>query len=374
MKFEILSKDKEARRGKMHLSNGVTVDTPVFMPVGTYGAVKFLSPRDLANTGAKIILGNTFHLMLRPGLKVIEQHKGLREFMQWPQGILTDSGGFQVFSLCKDRKITEEGVWFRSPVNGEKIFLSPALSIQAQKVFGSNIVMCFDECPSSDENYDYIKQSMELSLRWAYRSLQAHEGSEHDLFGIIQGGMYEDLRKISVEHMIPMNFSGYALGGLSVGETKETMYRVINQFAPMLPDDKPRYLMGVGTPLDIITAVQFGIDMFDCVMPTRNARNGSLFTSKGIIRIRNSQYREAQYPLDLHCSCYTCTNFTLSYLHHLDRCGEPLGCYLNSLHNIHFYQNLMKDLRNAIEEGKLLDYKEAWVIKYKNSSNNAQVD
>lgn len=365
--FKILSTDNKARRGQLFLKHGV-VDTPTFMPVGTYGTVKSLSPDTIKQTGAQILLGNTFHLMLRPGNEVISKHGGLHRFMNWEGPILTDSGGFQVFSLGKIRKISEEGVKFRSPINGEVIFLSPEISMQVQRILESDIVMCFDECTPYPATFKQANDSMQLSMRWAARSKNAHSANPSLLFGIIQGGMYPDLRKFSLETLCQIGFDGYAIGGLSVGESKEEMFAVLEEISPYLPVDKPHYLMGVGTPVDIVEAVCRGIDMFDCVMPTRNARNGYLFTSIGVIKIRNSRYKNDVNALDPACECYTCKNFTRSYLHHLDKCQEMLGAQLNSIHNIHFYQTLMKNLRMSIEQGRLQNFKNDFLQKYQMSN------
>lgn len=368
MKFEISAHLNHARVGQITFADGTVVPTPVFMPIGTYGSVKYLAPSHLQEVGVSMLLSNTFHLIDRPGLKVIEQAGGLHRMMQWSKGILTDSGGFQIFSLGPDRAISEQGVWLRSPVNGAKIFLSPELIIEAQQVIGSNVMMCLDECPPAKAPYEIVERAMERSIRWAERCLAASRSSNQALFGIIQGGIDEDLRARSLQAMQAMNFSGYALGGLSVGEAKVDMQRVVAQFTPQLPSHLPRYLMGVGTPGDIIQAVRCGMDMFDCVLPTRNARNGYLFTSNGIVRIRNSQYRWSLESLDRRCSCYTCSNFSLSYLHHLARCREPLGCLLNSLHNVHFYQSLMARLRQMIDAGT---WDEAWIANMSSTELNS---
>ena len=352
MKFDLLQTEGAARRGSVHLQRGV-IETPAFMPVGTYGTVKALTPNDITATGAQIVLGNTFHLMLRPGVDVIAAHGGLHNFMQWQGPILTDSGGFQVFSLGKMRKITEQGVTFQSPINGSNVFLSPEKSMEVQQALGADIIMVFDECTPYPASEKQAKESMELSLRWAKRSKKAHSDHPAALFGIVQGGVYPALRTQSLEGLLSIDFPGYAIGGLSVGETKAEMLHILDHTVEKLPNNKPRYLMGVGKPEDIVAAVWRGVDMFDCVMPSRNARNGHLFTSHGVIRIRNSQYKQDTRPLDDNCSCYTCTNFTRSYLHHLDRCREILGAHLNTIHNITYYQNLMKNLRSAIEQGKL---------------------
>ena len=355
MSFEKLGEDGKARRGRLTFPRGV-VETPAFMPVGTYGTVKGMLPRDIEEIGAHIILGNTFHLMLRPGTEVVKAHGDLHDFTQWQGPILTDSGGFQVFSLGEMRKITEQGVTFRSPVDGSKVELSPEIAIQVQRDLGSDIVMIFDECTPYPATEKQAKESMELSLRWAERSKRAHEGNPAALFGIVQGGMYESLRDQSLEGLEKIGFDGYAIGGLSVGEPKEDMIRILDHLPPKMPEDKPRYLMGVGRPEDIVEAVRRGVDMFDCVMPTRNGRNGYLFTSTGIVKIRNAKNRHDTGPLDERCDCYTCQHFSRSYLHHLDKCGEMLGSQLNTIHNLRFYQNLMSGLRGAIEAGTLSDF------------------
>lgn len=355
MSFEKLGDDGRARRGRLTFPRG-TVETPAFMPVGTYGTVKGMLPRDIHEIGAEIILGNTFHLMLRPGTEVVKAHGDLHDFTQWHGPILTDSGGFQVFSLGEMRKITEDGVTFRSPVDGSPVELSPEIAIQVQRDLGSDIVMIFDECTPYPATERQAKDSMELSLRWAQRSKDAHEGNPAALFGIVQGGMYEGLRDRSLKGLTEIGFDGYAIGGLSVGEPKEDMIRILDHLPPKMPEDKPRYLMGVGRPEDIVEAVRRGVDMFDCVMPTRNARNGYLFTSTGIVKIRNARHRHDTAPLDERCDCYTCKNFSRSYLHHLDKCGEMLGSQLNTIHNLRFYQNLMAGLRGAIEAGTLSDF------------------
>ncbi|RMJ02010.1 Queuine tRNA-ribosyltransferase [Marinobacter litoralis] len=355
MSFEKLGEDGKARRGRLTFPRG-TVETPAFMPVGTYGTVKGMLPRDIKEIGAEIILGNTFHLMLRPGTEVVKAHGDLHDFTQWHGPILTDSGGFQVFSLGEMRKITEKGVTFRSPVDGAKVELNPEIAMQVQRDLGSDIVMIFDECTPYPATEKQAKDSMELSLRWAARSKKAHEGNPSALFGIVQGGMYESLRDRSLEGLTEIGFDGYAIGGLSVGEPKEDMIRILDHLPPKMPEDKPRYLMGVGRPEDIVEAVRRGVDMFDCVMPTRNARNGYLFTSTGIVKIRNAKNRHDAGPLDERCDCYTCENFSKSYLHHLDKCGEMLGSQLNTIHNLRFYQNLMSGLRGAIEAGTLSDF------------------
>lgn len=359
MKFEIDKTVGRARRGRMVFERG-TVETPAFMPVGTLGTVKGMTPEELKDTGAQICLGNTFHLMLRPGTQIIQQHGDLHDFMHWDGPILTDSGGFQVFSLGELRKITEEGATFRSPINGEKILLTPEKSMQVQRELGSDIVMIFDECTPHPATPEQAKSSMELSLRWAQRSKDAHEGNPSALFGIIQGGMYEELRDVSLNGLTDIGFDGYAIGGLSVGEPKEDMMRILDHTAPQMPEDKPRYLMGVGKPEDLVEAVRRGIDMFDCVMPTRNARNGHLFVSEGVLKIRNARHRTDTSPLDESCDCYTCKNYSRAYLHHLDRCNEILGARLNTIHNLRFYQNVMQGLRDAIESDTLDSFVEAF--------------
>ncbi len=355
MKFTLHNTDGLARRGTLQLAHG-SVETPAFMPVGTYGTVKAMSPLELHQIGAQIVLGNTFHLWLRPGLEVIEAHGGLHRFMGWDGPILTDSGGFQVFSLGALRKISEEGVKFQSPVNGDKCFLSPEESMRIQKVLNSDIVMIFDECTPYPADEKTAGESMRLSLRWAERSKRSHEGNANALFGIVQGGMHEQLRDESLRELERIGFDGYAIGGLSVGEPKEDMLRILQHTAPQLPADKPRYLMGVGTPEDLVDSVTQGIDMFDCVLPTRNARNGMLFTRFGDIKIKNAQYRLDLRPLDGQCACYTCRNFTRAYLHHLHRLNEILGARLNTIHNLHYYQELMGEIRAAIEAGAFADF------------------
>ncbi len=355
MRFEIVARDGPARRGRLTLAHGA-VDTPAFMPVGTYGPVKTMSPDDLRSVGAQLVLGNTFHLWLRPGLDVIRAHGGLHRFTGWDGPILTDSGGFQVFSLGEMRKITEEGVGFRSPVNGDACFLSPEESMGIQRVLDSDIAMVFDECTPFPADRSQAAESMRLSLRWAERSSRAHGGNGNALFGIVQGGMYEDLRDASLKGLTDIGFDGYAIGGLSVGEPKEDMQRILRHTAPKLPAGAPRYLMGVGTPEDIVAAVASGIDMFDCVMPTRNARNGWIFTRNGTIRLRNARYRDDTGPLDPACECYTCRNFSRAYLHHLQKINEILGAHLNTLHNLFFYQELMQGLRDAISAGRFSEH------------------
>jgi len=355
MRFDITHSDGAARRGLLTLAHG-QVHTPVFMPVGTYGAVKAMSPSELVELDARIVLGNTFHLWLRPGIEVIAAHGGLHRFMGWHSPILTDSGGFQVFSLGELRKITEEGVRFASPINGDRLMLTPETSMQIQRVLNSDIAMVFDECTAYPASESQARDSMQLSMRWAERCKEAHEGNPNSLFGIVQGGMYESLRDESLERLTNIGFDGYAIGGLSVGEPKAAMQRIVRHTAAAMPAHKPRYLMGVGTPEDIIGAVELGIDMFDCVLPTRNARNGWLYTCHGDIKIRNAQYRNDMRPLDPTCSCVTCREFSRAYLHHLQKVNEILGSRLNTLHNLHFYQKLMRELREAIEGGGLRRY------------------
>ena len=357
MKYTLLKTDGHARRGRLELNHG-TIETPIFMPVGTYGSVKAMSPLELEKIGAQIILGNTFHLWLRPGLETIREFGGLHQFIGWNKPLLTDSGGFQVFSLGEMRKISEEGVKFSSPINGDRLFLSPEISMQIQRVLNSDVVMQFDECtPYEIEGRPATREeagkSMRMSLRWAKRSLDEFKREENPnaLFGIVQGGMFEDLRDESLAGLNELDFHGLAIGGLSVGEPKEDMQRILAHTGPRLPTDKPRYLMGVGTPEDLVDGVAHGIDMFDCVMPTRNARNGWLFTRFGDIKIKNARHKNEQIPLDETCSCYTCQNFSRAYLHHLHRCGEILGAQLNTIHNLHFYLQLMDDMRSAIEAG-----------------------
>jgi queuine tRNA-ribosyltransferase len=355
MEFEVTATDGAARRGKLTLPHGV-VETPAFMPVGTYGTVKAMSPEELKGLGAQIVLGNTFHLWLRPGLDVIAAHGGLHRFMGWNGPILTDSGGYQVYSLGALRKITEEGVRFQSPVNGDPCFLTPEESMRIQRVLDADIVMVFDECTPYPADFEVARESMRLSLRWAERSKRAHEGNGNALFGIVQGGMHEELRDQSLGELCRIGFDGYAIGGLSVGETKREMTRILRHTAPRLPAERPRYLMGVGTPQDLVAAVTAGIDLFDCVLPTRNARNGWVYTRRGVVKLRNARHRVEVQPLDEGCACYTCRNFTRAYLHHLQRVNEILGARLNTLHNLHYYQELMRGLRDAIAAGRLADY------------------
>ena len=364
LSFTLLSDDNGARRGRLTFPRGV-VETPAFMPVGTYGTVKAMTPEELTGIGAQIILGNTFHLMLRPGMDVIKAHAGLHRFMHWNGPILTDSGGFQVFSLATLRKITEAGVNFRSPVNGDAIMLTPERSMQVQHDLDADIAMIFDECTPFPATEDEARRSMQLSLRWAARSREEFQRLENpnSLFGIVQGGMYEALRLESIAGLTQIGFDGYAVGGLAVGEPKQERERVLETLAPRLPQDKPRYLMGVGTPEDLVEAVRRGVDMFDCVMPTRHARNGHLFTSTGVIKIRNAQYESDTRPLDESCSCYTCANYTRSYLRHLDRCNEILGSRLNTIHNLHFYLDLMRTLRAQVAAGRLTAWAEGYLTR-----------
>ena len=367
LEFTLLKTDGKARRGRVKLNHGV-VETPIFMPVGTYGSVKAMSPLELKEIESQIILGNTFHLWLRPGLDVVRKFGGLHQFMGWDKPILTDSGGFQVFSLGEMRKITEEGVHFSSPINGDKLFLSPEVSMQIQKVLNSDIVMQFDECtpyqidgrPATTEE---AGKSMRMSLRWAKRSKDEFDREENPnaLFGIVQGGMFEHLRDESLAGLNELGFDGIAIGGLSVGEPKEDMMRVLEHVGPRLPENKPHYLMGVGTPEDLVAGVANGIDMFDCVMPTRNARNGWLFTRFGDIKIKNAKYKEDTRPLDENCECYACKNFSRAYLHHLHRTGEILGARLNTIHNLHYYLELMSDIRAAIDDSQFAQF----VVKFK---------
>lgn len=355
LEFKISATDAKARRGKLNLLSGV-VETPAFMPVGTYGSVKGLTPDQVKQTGADVVLGNTFHLMLRPGTDVVEQQGGLHKFINWNGPILTDSGGFQVFSLGEMRKISEEGVTFRSPVDGSEIFLGPEDAIKIQHRLGSDVVMVFDECTPFPASEQEAKKSMELSMRWAERCRSAHGNNEAALFGIVQGGMFKELRNESLQRLMDIGFDGYALGGLSVGEPKEQMRNIVEYCGERMPAEKPRYLMGVGTPEDIVYAVSQGIDMFDCVMPTRNARNGHIFTSRGLLRLRNKRFRNDSRPLDVNCDCYTCKNFSRAYLHHLDKCKEMLGAQLNTIHNLSYYQSVMSGLRGAIEKGRLSSF------------------
>lgn len=361
--FNVQAQDGMARRGTLTLNHGV-VDTPTFMPVGTYGTVKGMTPEELESLGAQIILGNTFHLMLRPGEDIVAAHDGLHGFTHWQKPMLTDSGGFQVFSLGDMRKLSEEGVHFRSPLDGRKILLTPERAIEVQQKLNADIIMAFDECTPYPATEQEALTSMQLSMRWAKRCKVAHGDAPNALFGIVQGGMYPHLRDASVAQLLEMDFPGYAIGGMSVGEPKNLMQEILAHTAPQLPEHKPRYLMGVGTPLDLIYGVTHGIDMFDCVMPTRNARNGHLFTSGGVIRINNASHKADTGPLDEHCACYTCQNYSRAYLHHLSKANEMLGARLNTWHNLYFYQALMKNLRNAIEQGKLSTFVASFVAAY----------
>ena len=355
MRFTVDATDGPARRGRLEFGRGI-VDTPAFMPVGTNGTVKAVTPEELAETGAQIVLGNTFHLMQRPGTRIIEAHGDLHGFMHWERPILTDSGGFQVWSLARRRKLTEEGVRFRSTVDGSPVFLSPEISMDVQRSLGADVVMVFDECTPYPASETEARVSMELSLRWARRSREAHGNSPAALFGIVQGGMYPDLRGASLAGLTDIGFDGYAIGGLSVGETEEERLAVLEILGPELPAAAPRYLMGVGKPADIVEAVRRGVDMFDCVMPTRNARNGHLFTRYGDVKIRNARYRDDARPLDPDCACYTCRHYSRAYLRHLEKCGEMLGSRLNTIHNLHYYQELMAGLRAAIAAGELENF------------------
>ena len=355
MKFDILQTDGPARRGQLRTRRGY-VQTPAFMPVGTYGTVKAMTAEELTATGAEIILANTFHLMLRPGTGIVRAHGDLHDFMHWDGPILTDSGGFQVWSLADRRVISEEGVCFQSPVDGSRVQMTPESAIQTQHELGSDIVMVFDECTPYPATHRQAQTSMQLSCRWAERSRRAHEGNKALLFGIVQGGMYDDLRSQSAEALMDMGFDGYAIGGLSVGEPAEQRHRVLDGLVHRLPAEQARYLMGIGKPQDIIEAVRRGVDMFDCVIPTRNARNGELFTSFGSVKIRNARYAKDTAPLDPECDCYTCRNYSRAYLRHLDRCNEILGARLNTIHNLHYYQSLMRDIRQAVEKQKLDEF------------------
>ncbi|MDB5986550.1 MAG: tRNA guanosine(34) transglycosylase Tgt [Nevskia sp.] len=352
LQFELLKSSQTARRGRLHFARGV-IDTPQFMPVGTYGTVKAMTPEELQQAGAQIVLGNTFHLMLRPGEGLIKKLGGLHRFMHWDRPILTDSGGFQVWSLAQLRRLSEEGVTFQSPVNGDRVLLTPERSIEVQQALGSDILMQFDECTPYPATLEQARESMQLSARWAARCKTAHANGATDsrgaLFGIVQGGMHAALRLESLAHLTDIGFDGYAMGGLSVGESEDERLHVLDAVAEQLPADRPRYVMGVGTPRDLVQAVGRGVDLFDCVMPTRNARNGHLFTSEGVIRIRNSRHRDDESALDPACDCYTCRNYSRAYLYHLDKCKEILGARLNTIHNLHYYLGLMRRVRSAIE-------------------------
>ena len=354
LRYELIATDGAARRGRVHARHG-TIETPAFMPVGTYGTVKAMTPEELEGLGAEIVLGNTFHLMLRPGADVVAELGGLHRFMHWQRPILTDSGGFQVFSLAKLRKISEEGVRFRSPIDGSEVRLTPEDSMDVQRKLGSDIAMMFDDCTAWPATHDGARASMERSMRWAKRCHARYYRDEPpgDLFGIVQGGMYGDLRRESLDALLELDLPGLAVGGLAVGEPEPERLRVLEEILPHMPADRPRYLMGVGRPEDIVAAVQRGVDMFDCVMPTRHARNGHLFTSTGVINIRNAVHQRDPGPIDPACACYTCRNYSRAYLRHLDRCKEILGARLNTIHNLHFYLDLMRRLREAIEAGRL---------------------
>lgn len=355
LSYRKIKQSGQARRGEITITRADgtthTIQTPVFMPVGTYGTVKAMTPEEVEQIGAEIILGNTFHLWLRPGMDIVKQAGGLHNFMQWHKPILTDSGGFQVFSLGDMRKIKEEGVYFRSPVDGASVFLSPEVSMEVQHTLNSDIVMCFDECTPFPATFDYAQNSMHLSLRWAKRCREKFDelGNTNALFGIIQGGIFPELRKLSLRGLTEIGFDGYAIGGLAVGEPKEEMHKVLEFITPLIPNNKPRYLMGVGKPEDLVECVRRGVDMFDCVMPSRNARNGHLFTSFGNVRIRNAKYKTDFSPIEEGCDCYTCQHYTRAYLHHLDKCGEILGARLNSYHNLRYYQRLMAGIREALD-------------------------
>ena len=362
MNFTVLKTSAAARTGELKFRRGV-VRTPAFMPVGTYGSVKSVTPEEVRESGADIILGNTFHLMLRPGTDIVRKHGGLHEFMNWSGPILTDSGGFQVFSLAAMRKLSEEGVRFRSPVNGDEVFLTPEKSMQVQHDLNADVTMIFDECTPYPASEKDARESMQLSLRWASRSRQHFDmlkdgdpGRGEAIFGIVQGGVYDHLRQESLQALCDIGFDGYAIGGLAVGEPEEERLAVMDALMPAMPAALPRYLMGVGTPVDIAEAVSRGVDMFDCVIPTRHARTGHLFTSQGVVKIRNARYADDTGPLDPACDCYTCRNYSLSYLRHLEKCSEMLGGRLNTIHNLHYYQILMKDLRAAIENDTLTEF------------------
>ena len=354
LRFSVTRRDGAARRGRLALAHGA-VETPAFMPVGTYGAVKAMSPAELRQLGAQIVLGNTFHLWLRPGTEVIERHGGLHRFMGWDGPILTDSGGFQVFSLKTLRKISEQGARFASPINGDRLLLTPEESMRIQRALNSDVVMALDDCTAYPATERQARRSMEMSVRWAERSKRAHQGNPNALFGIVQGGVFEALRAVSLRALVDTGFDGYAIGGLAVGEPKAERDAVIARLLPQMPQDRPRYLMGMGTPEDLIEAVRAGVDLFDCVLPTRNARNGWLFTRAGDVKIRNARWRGDARPLDERCACYACRNFTRAYLHHLQRTNEMLGARLNTIHNLHYYLELMRELRAAIEAGALAD-------------------
>ena len=367
MQFTLFNTDNTSRRGQLTFARG-SIQTPAFMPVGTYGTVKAMTPEELHTLGAEIILGNTFHLMLRPGTDIIRKHGDLHDFMHWDKPILTDSGGFQVFSLAEMRKITENGVTFRSPIDGSKVELTPEISMQIQRDLGSDIVMIFDECTPYPATEKEARESMELSLRWAMRCREAHADNPAALFGIVQGGMYEAFRQISAKGLLEIGFDGYAIGGLSVGEPMQERNQVLDFTTPLLPHDKPRYLMGVGRPEDIVEAVRRGIDMFDCVIPTRHARTGFLYTSTGILKIRNSRYQDDTRPIDESCQCYTCQHYSRAYIRHLDKCGEILGARLSTIHNLHYYQDLMQAIREAIENNRFDEFTDDFYRKRQTNS------
>jgi len=372
-RYELLTTDGTARRGRLHFDRG-TIETPAFMPVGTYGTVKSLTPEDLEGLGAEIILGNTFHLMLRPGPEIMRMHDGLHGFMHWEKPILTDSGGFQVWSLAERRKLTEEGVEFQAPTDGHKVMLTPEVSLDMQNALASDIQMVFDECTDYPATEEEARVSMELSLRWAKRSraqFDSLDNAGRALFGIVQGGMYEHLRTESLEGLLEIGFEGMALGGLSVGEPLDERTKVLDHTLPLMPPNKPRYLMGVGLPTDILDAVKRGVDMFDCVIPTRHARNGYLFTEDGTLRIRNARFRQDTRPIQEDCECYTCQNYSRAYLRHLDQCGEMLGSRLNTIHNLHFYLNLMRKVRAAIEKGEFDAFDREFRARQAAGSNGA---
>jgi queuine tRNA-ribosyltransferase len=362
MKFTLHNTDGQARRATLDFPRG-KIQTPIFMPVGTIATVKAMSPKELEEVGAQIVLGNTFHLMLRPGTDVINAHGDLHDFMKWDKPILTDSGGFQVWSLKELRKITEEGVTFKSPINGDKIFLGPEEAIEVQRKLGADIVMIFDECTPYPATHKEAEDSMELSLRWADRSKKAHGDSESALFGIVQGGMYEDLRQRSLKGLTDIGFDGYAIGGLSVGEPHDEMYKVLRNLTKDMPADAPRYLMGVGTPENLVTAVHYGIDMFDCVLPTRNARNGWLYTQTGVVKIRNAEYQMDTRPIDEECSCSTCQQFSRAYLKHLLKNNEILGARLATIHNLHYFLDLMAKMRDAIANNEFDEFRQNFFEK-----------
>jgi queuine tRNA-ribosyltransferase len=376
MKFTLLAADGAARRGRLEFARG-TIETPAFMPVGTYGTVKAMTPEQLVAAGAQIVLGNTFHLYLRPGLEVIEAHDGLHGFMHWERPILTDSGGFQVWSLKDMRRLSEQGVSFRSPIDGSPVFLSPEESMRIQRTLRSDIAMCFDECTAYPASESEARASMELSMRWALRGARAYYETEPPgtLFGIVQGGIHAPLRTASLAALEDIGFAGLAIGGLAVGESDAERLAVLEGLTPQMPAHKPRYLMGVGRPQDILEAVLRGVDMFDCVMPTRHARNGHLFTRRGVLNIRNAVHQKDTRPIEEECGCYTCAHYSRSYLRHLDKCGEILGSHLNTVHNLHFYLRLMSEIRAAVEEGRLLAYAaEFYALQREGASPPPQVE